>query len=315
MIVSQLQFLFLMFFGVSLFPIFNFCFRSHLNVFNETLIFKRFYISNQQFSIYVSKFRIPKTRVLWKCFPFSIRHNFPSVSFAQFGSDANKISLSIIAFVGSLNFLNLVKFIIFELTLPISLGWFISGLCAKTESSSEVFNRIIPYLTSEIKCYQLCMKPVSKNENSDITRMCNPNHVVMKNIMTFIICNKHIFRRIESDSVTSSSFARVLQTLDSRVWNEDDKVRISLSDELGPFPTLIKTLDSKPSGLVIPLSGFHGRVRPRWDCSSFCPQKPGSYVFRAAFFRSQIFTGSFIETDRIQISILKVMWSKFHKNM
>ena len=92
--------------------------------------------------------------------------------------------------------------------------------------------------------------------------------------MTFIICNKHIFIRIESDSVTSSSFARVLQTLDSRVWNEDDKVRISLSDELGPFPTLIKTLDSKPSGLVIPLSGFQGWVRPRLDCSSFCPQNP-----------------------------------------
>jgi len=147
----------------------------------------------------------------------------------------------------------------------------------------------------------------------DITRSCHPNHVVMKNIMTFIICNKHIFIWIESDSVTSSSFARVLQTLDSIVWNGNDTVRISLSGELGPFPTLIKTLDSKPSGLVIPLSGFYGRVRPR--CSSFCPRKPGSYVFRAAFFGSQIFTGSFIETDRIQISILKVMSSKFHKNM
>ena len=113
-IVSKLQFLFPMLFGVSLFPIFNFCFQSHLNVSNETLIFKRFYVSNQQFSIYVSKFHMLKTCILWKCFPFSIRHNFPSVSFAQFGSDANKISLSMIAFVGSLNFLNLEKFLIFE---------------------------------------------------------------------------------------------------------------------------------------------------------------------------------------------------------
>ena len=85
---------------------------------------------------------------------------------------------------------------------------------------------------------------------------------------------------------------------------EDESVHISCSrTKLGPFPTLIKTLDSEPSGLVIPLSGFHGQ--PCRRKARYRPLRPGTYIFRTALFRSQFFAGSFIETDRIKITILK----------
>ena len=131
--------------------------------------------------------------------------------------------------------------------------------------------------------------------------------------MPFIVCNKHCFSRIESDSIPSSSFDGVPQTIKG-----DDIVRVFLSGKLGPFPTLIKTLDSEPSGLVIPLSGLYdlSLARLKYRClydpgsdffasPSYRSWEPGSYIFRTAFSFGQIFTGSFVETDRIKISVLK----------